>query len=340
MKRGEQIILPPDGKLGIHFPCWNHATGGKETLWDIIHCIAGMANERGHMTSRHDTQTASHPAWINMVFEGFTEQSLDELRYFRLIGSRFGLIMTEQLGDTALNGDRANADMVGRQKILPRAMRHAEFVLCLVPGTAAEVRRRGWHDKVADLDVGHCPLRDADLAAHHHDVPLDDVAFFGGENKFRHHTIERLRRRGMMVVTPRELPKHTGRVSKAAMLNNIYEDTTQTEVYGSLKHRNDTVLSARCVVDLRPGTWRRFPSFVRLNIAATLRRPAVAEDTACQTTWRQIVPMALGEEFLATVERVVNNWQTERNRQRALFAQLLPGGQCFERAMAQIGIAA
>lgn len=324
------------------FSGFNHSLGGRETLHDIMFCIAGQLRDMGFSCGRDETKVFAEgqiakfrdgdKRFVNILFEGFHPGIKSEIERTKSEGeAKFICIMTEQPGIRGFNDStgsgQMDTDMRYRQKFFTETAHLFDAILCLVPGAERWARRFNPH--AVHMETGFSQMRHDILGKFRRIEPTYDIAFFGGITLRRHNIIQQLKARGLSVVTPSDIPMIKDHLAGMGLPGAV----TQAEMYADTDHRNMVVGMAKSFIELKPNPKRQYPSSTRLNVGLHCGRPGIVEKHPIDTVWKQVVPFATGyDDFFNIVAHVVDNWQIEYATQLDRFQRVLSADNCVGKA--------
>lgn len=288
---------------------FNHTAGGQRSLEDIVLIMSHQLAALGHQARRDDKNFISAAAGINVVVEGFYVESIDFIARARATGCRFIILATEEPTERGFNHGLAQS-MVDRQEAFPEAARHAEAILALVPGSEAWYGR---HAPCERVELGYAPTLVRRLRVE----PDHDFGFYGTVSPRRHKMLKRLARK-------------MGTTNAVKVIANFADGA----------HRDEQMMRARVVVQVRLHERMGLVSSSRCNTALHLGRPVVAEPHGLSAPWDQVVKFSeTTDKFFEDCVKLRGLWRQVHEDQMNRFRRLLSPEACLGGALGRLGLA-
>ena len=296
--------------------CYNHDERGKRSLEDIITIISHQLRALGHDAiwdkENNPNRFVSREHGINLLFEGFTEETEDDssikLLHEYSPNARFVFIATEEPTERGFNYGET-LQMVKRQRVFHQAAKYCEGILHLVPGEHVTK----WYSQFAPsapIELGFAPT----LVRQDHTEPDFDFGFFGFVSRRRAKILKRLSR---------------------VTLGGVHVEST----FATQEDRDRAMRRARVIVQVKKDDKLGFVSSSRCNTALHIGRPVVAEPHARSGPWDQVI------KFSKTLDGFYNDcfmarsaWRGVYESQMDKFRKNLSPEFCVGRALKEINL--
>lgn len=299
------------------WPSWcfwlgNHSEVGQRSLEDVIGIFGHQCNALGHkcVWDTSNSKLVSGADGINVVVEGFTNDSIRVVSQSAQQGARWVILATEEPSERGFN-QGTQREMVYRQQRFPEAAKFCEGILHLVPGEHVT----NWYSQfapAAPIELGYAPT----LVRISSKEPDYEFGFYGSLTPRRHSILKRLAKR----------------VGTEKAVRLVVDFATQAE-------RDDTMRRAKVIIQVRKFESMGLVSSSRCNTALCLGRPVVAEPHLLSKPWDEVVKFTPTiEEFYNTCLFVRAAWRGVWADQFEKFKKKFPPEECVGRALDHIGI--
>jgi hypothetical protein len=186
----------------FHFSTYNHLEQFKGTLLDMFAWLEAGLRDLGHEVTFSDESLS--PTALNVVWEGFTPESGEELRDS---GMEYGLIVTEFIDGTGFNKGSPQSDQVDRRDEPYRKRWHgyqaaasrARFFWSMVESNVDGLRRQA---PASFIELGYSDR----LVPHAGNEPHIDFSFTGIVTPHRQRILEALEKLSQVVWHRKLLP--------------------------------------------------------------------------------------------------------------------------------------
>ena len=297
--------------MNILFWIANHSLEGQRSLEDPMTIFAHQARALGHdcVWNPKNDQFLTDGAGINILVEGFTEDSIRVIAAAHDKGARFLCIATEEPTPTGFNHGR-DKEMVLRQKNVPLISKYLEGIFHLVPGEAVG----NWYRQFAPtayVELGYAP----NLMRMDNSEPEFDFGFFGSLTPRRLKILKRLAR-------------YIG-TTKAVRIEGTF---------ASQQERDRIMRQARVIVQVRKHEEMGLVSSSRCNTALCLGRPVIAEPHLLSKPWDEVIRFSTSlDDFYKEALMMRTAWRGAWARQFEVFKTKLTPQFCVGRAFQEIG---
>lgn len=295
------------------FNLMNHSKIGQRSLEDPAGIIGHQLMALGHKAIWDDKNDrfVLKEAGYNLLFEGFTDESVKVIADGYAQGARFIAIATEEPTDKGFNHG-VSKEMAMRQETFVKAAPYLSGILHLVPGE----RITRWFSQFAPTsyaELGYAPTL---VRGHDFIPPKYDFGFFGSLSPRRLRILKKLAR---TIGTP-------------DAVRVIADFPTQAA-------RDKAIREAKVVVQLRKFDQMGLVSSSRCNTALCCGRPVVAEPHDLCKPWDEVIKFSETEEsFYMTALAVRAAWKGTHEAQMARFKEKFSPEASIGRPLREIGI--
>jgi hypothetical protein len=298
--------------MNFLFNLFNHNDLGQRSLEDPIGILGKQLMALGHQVAwrTQNDKFLNRDTGINVIVEGFTAVAAAHIANAHFNGARFLCIATEEPTPFGFNGGR-DPEMVWRQRLFPEAAKYFEGIFHLVPGEYVTRWYNQWAP-AAYVELGYAP----GLIRHARRAPTFDFGFFGS-----------ISRRRLKIL--KSLARYIGSEKAIRVVSD----------FPSQEARDDTILSARVILQIRKYEEMGLVSSSRCNTALCCGRPIVAEPHTLSKPWDEIVTFTKTlESFNAEAVMARTMWDSLYRTQFERFKNKLTPEICVGEPLKKINL--
>lgn len=296
------------------FNMMNHNLMGQRSLEDVIGIVGHQLRALGHeaIWDPRNAALLTGEGTMNVLVEGFTEQTVEVIRENYEKGARFICLATEEPTPKGFNHG-TQPEMVRRQECFPLAAKYFEGVLTLVPGKHVT----DWFSQfspTAPIELGYAPklVRPAGATRE----PHYDFGFYGS-------------------LSPRRLKilkKLANLTGKQNAIRVVADFSTQVE-------RDVGMMDAKVILQVRKFEQMGLVSSSRCNTSLCIGRPVLAEPHDLSKPWDEVVTFAKTmEHFYSMALMMRSNWRSAHAAQFERFKTIMNPQWCIGDALEKIGL--
>lgn len=300
--------------MRFHFSTYNHHVGVGNTLDDLMAVPVAQLRALGHEVSISRNDFVKGAAAFNILFEGFTAQTLEVLADAHKQGGKFIVIATEEPTEMGFNHGIDPA-MVKRQEMFPQATPY----ICGILHTLAAEHVGKWYARyapAAHMELGYAPS----LVRFAHQIPTHEFGFFGGgiwQGSRRYKILQKL-------------AKRTNHPNAVRVL---------TGYKATVEERDREMRDAKIILQLRLNEKMGLVSSSRCSTALYIGRAVMAEPHLMAWPWNEIVHFSPSLDAFYTEALAARGiWQGLHAGQFERFKRILTPERSIGDPLRKIGV--